>query len=107
MRSPKQTYGVTISIAQLFILPRVVYKKLRWPNCQVDRTQAIVHKPDVFQNTAQMAWKGEMAKQGWRAKGQGIGGEPVGEAGKGQLPSCVDRPGQERLPSDEERNDAE
>ena len=63
--------------AQLFILPRIIHKKLRWPTFQFGRTQAIIQIPDVSQNTAQMVRKTRWPKRSERRRD--------GEAAKNQM----------------------
>ena len=63
---------------RLCTLPRIVHKKLHWPNFQFDLAQAIIDSPDSFQNAPLKVWKDRMAKQKRKAKGQGICEEPDG-----------------------------
>ena len=92
---------------QLSFLPRTVHEKLRWPNFQFGRAQAIINLPDAFRNAAQMPRKDQTAEQKGKAKGKGSGDEQDEGGGKEQLPSIVDWAGPECLPLDGEQNDGE
>ena len=38
-------------------------EKLHWLHFQLDRSGAIIHLPDVYQNMAHMVWEDKVAKK--------------------------------------------
>ena len=75
---------------QLFARPRIARGKLRRPNFQFDRTQAIANLPDASQDTAHKEWKGKIARRHGGGKGEGSCADPDEEEGKGQMKCIVD-----------------
>ena len=47
----------------LCVFHRPVNEKLHWSHFQFDRSEAIIHAPDVYQNMAHVVWEDKVAKK--------------------------------------------